>query len=301
MTSVLQEVASLAGWSPSTYYQELTHRNTGVVSAEVQRHLKTATIVVAGCGSIGGAAVEPLTRIGAGHLRLADPGEYEVNNLNRQNATAEDVGRNKAQVAGERARSINPYIDVSVHDEGVHATSIDALLDGAALVIDGIDVTTDSGLRAKVLLHERAAALRLPLFTGWDMAGAQYVRVYDYRRGGAPLDGRLTANDLDTLTSWQVLERLVPARFVPIEMISVVRGALDEPDFSFPQLVHAADLFGALSAHLTCELLAGHAVRTHIAIDLHHAVRPRSAQVTSTIRRVLGAADLLLRIRRSSS
>ncbi len=254
--------------------------------------------MIAGCGSIGGAAAEPLARIGATRLRLADPGAYELNNLNRQNATAADLGRNKAEVAAERIRAINPYSDITVVPHGVTADTVDVLLAGADLVIDGVDVTTNSGLRAKVLLHERAAALRLPLFTGWDMAGAQYVRVYDYRRDAAPLDGRVTAADIDRLSGWQILERLVPARYVPIEMIDVTRQGLGDPNFSFPQLVHAADLFGALAAHLTRELLAGRPVKTHTAIDLHQAVRPTASRLTTTARRVVGAVDLLLRIRR---
>lgn len=282
----------------ASYYRELVTRNRGVIDPALQERLRSATIVIAGCGSIGGAAAEPLARIGATRVRLADPGEYEANNLNRQNATLADLGRNKATVAAERMQAINPHVDVTVEPRGITEDTVASLLEGADVVIDGVDVTTESGLRAKVLLHEHASARRLPLFTGWDMAGAQYVRVYDYRDGGAPLDGRVTAQDVEQLSTWQLLERLVPARFVPQEMIGIARRNLGDPEFSFPQLVHAADLFGALSAHLTTELLAGRRVRTHTYIDLHQAVRPTSRRATTAVRRVAEAIDLLVRIRR---
>jgi tRNA threonylcarbamoyladenosine dehydratase len=252
------------------YYRDLTERNADPAAQET---LRNATILIAGCGSIGGAAVEPLARLGARRFLLADPGEYEVNNLNRQNATLSDIGRNKAEVAAERILAINPHASVRVFPEGIAEGNVDELTTGCDIVIDGVDVTTMSGLRAKVLLHEYACRRRLPLFTGWDMHGAQYVHVYDYRRKRRPLDGRITRADLDRLSTWQVLHRLVPNRFVPVEMISLARANLTNPQFSFPQLVYAADLFGALASHVAAQILAGRRVREHIYVDLHQEAR----------------------------
>ena len=71
--------------------------------------LRRAVILVAGCGSIGGAVVEPLVRLGAEHLVLAEPDCYELHNLNRQHACLADVGCNKASAlsgwAGQGAGS----------------------------------------------------------------------------------------------------------------------------------------------------------------------------------------------------
>lgn len=280
-----------------TFYAGLTTRNAGVISTRVQKRLRSATVLVAGCGSIGGAAVEPLARIGVQHLRLADPGTYELNNLNRQNATVADLDQNKALVAQARVRAINPYASVVATPLGICEDTIEGLLDGVEVIVDGVDVTTESGLRAKYLLHEHACARGLPLFTGWDMAGAQYVRVYDYRRIRTPFDGQITCDDLDEMSMWQLLQRLVPARYVPLEMIRVAAANLENPDFSFPQLVHAADLFGALSAHLVTQLLAGERVREHIYLDLHHHARPLVPRVLAQLERPVAAVRLLARLR----
>ena len=282
------------------FYAELTTRNAGVIDDAAQRALRDATVLVAGCGSIGGAAVEPLARLGVRNLLLADPGEYELNNLNRQNATADDIDRNKAEVAAERVRAINPHADVRVYTEGVTGAVVDELTSECDVVVDGVDVTTMSGLRAKVVLNERAAARRLPLFTGWDMAGAQYVRYYDYRRLREPFDGRLSAADLDRLSMWEVLQRVVPARYVPVEMLEIARANLDNPGFSFPQLVYAADLFGALAAHVVVQLLTGQPVREHIYVDLHQVVRPPAPRWQARLRRPLEAAGLLASLRRTA-
>lgn len=280
------------------FYPELTSRNAGVIEAHDQVRLGSATVLVAGCGSIGGAAVEPLARIGVRHFLLADPGEYELNNLNRQNATTADIGQNKAQVAAERIRAINPSATVRVFPDGVNEATVRELAGRCDIVVDGVDVTTMSGLRAKYLLHQHAAMQRLPLFTGWDMAGTQYLRVYDYRTLRRVFDGQLTAADLDRLDMWQILQRLVPARFVPLEMITVARDNIDNPSFAFPQLVYAADLFGAMAARVVAELLAGRPVRNHICIDLHQESRPRMRRALMHARRARAAADLLRQLHR---
>jgi len=59
-----------------------------------------------GCGSIGGATVVPLVRLGAERFVLCEPGDYELNNLNRQAADMGDIGRNTAEVQADRARAI---------------------------------------------------------------------------------------------------------------------------------------------------------------------------------------------------
>lgn len=285
----------------ANFYAELTSRNAGVISQAAQEVLGAASVLIAGCGSIGGAAVEPLARLGVRHLTVADPGAYELNNLNRQNATIRDIGRNKAEVAAERITAVNPSCDVRVFPQGVTGETIADLTAGCDVVVDGVDVTTMSGLRAKYLLHEEAARQRLPLITGWDMAGAQYVRCYDYRKVRRAFDGQITRADLDHLGMWHVLKRVVPARYVPLEMLTVVKDNLGNPDFNFPQLVYAADLFGALSAHLVVQLLTHQPVRQHIYLDLHQAARPAVPRWRARLERPLRAVGAIAQLRRSAA
>ena len=283
--------------SREKFYEEFTTRNTGVVSDAAQEVLSRATVLVAGCGSIGGAAIEPLARLGVQRFLLADPGEYELNNLNRQNATLDDLGRNKAEVAAARVRAINPYADVTVFPEGVTRDNAADLTATCQAVVDGVDVTMMAGLRAKFTLHESVASRRLPLVTGWDMAGAQYVRCYDYRRIGRVFDGALTKEDLDRLSLWKLLQRLIPVRYVPLEMLTSVRANLHNPQFTFPQVVYAAALFGAISSHMVAMLLTGQPVRDHVYFDLHQGVRPTAARWKARFRRPVEAVSALSDVR----
>jgi len=283
------------------FYAELTARNVGVIDQAAQEVLRTASVLIAGCGSIGGAAIEPLARLGIQHFTIADPGTYELNNLNRQNATISDIGRNKAEVAAERIRAVNPSCEVRVFQQGVAEDTLKNLTRICDVVVDGVDVTTTSGLRAKYLLHQEATRRRLPLITGWDMAGAQYVRCYDYRKVRRTFDGQITLSDLDRLDMWHLLRRMIPARYVPLEMITIATSNLKNPDFNFPQLVYAADLFGALSAHTVVQLLTDQPVRSHIYLDLHQAIRPAAPRWRARLRRPFLAASAIAQFRRSAA
>ncbi|HWU08651.1 MAG TPA: ThiF family adenylyltransferase [Streptomyces sp.] len=286
----------------SVFYEELITRNAGVISAEEQLALRNATILVAGCGSIGGAAVEPLTRLGAQRFLVADPGTYELNNLNRQSAVAADIEQNKAAAAAERIMSINPHARVTVFTEGVTGATVQRLTAPSQIIIDGVDVTTADGWHAKHLLHRVAVQRKLPLITGWDMAGTQYVRCYDYRRIREPFAGAISLAHIERMDTWDLLRRAVPLRRVPAEMLAEIRANHLRADYSFPQVAYTATAFGVLSSHMAVRILAGKRVRQEISVDVHQMARPLGERWLNRLRRPFELAALvppMLRLMRS--
>lgn len=269
----------------ASFYEELTLRNRGFIPSSTQRRLSTSTILVAGCGSTGGAAVEPLVRLGAQHFLLADNGAYELNNLNRQHAFLSDIGSNKAQVSAERVHSVNPNAEVCVHPNGITPENVHDLVSRADIVVDGVDVTEKAGWVAKYLLHEAAASLGRPVISGYDMAGTQYVRFYPYRAGDRAFEGRIRRDDLDTVGTWSLLRRLVPLRFVPVEMLDQARRQVGSTEEGLPQLVHASLLFGAIAARITLNVLEGRPVRRHSLIDVDAQVRTARGQLLTAVRK----------------
>src|SRR5688500_15367565 len=185
-----KKVKAPAGVPPhDEFYAELTTRNAGLITDDEQHRLRKATILIAGCGSIGGAAVEPLIRLGCEHLILAEPDGYDIANMNRQAARLQDVGRNKAAVFAERMRDINPYATVEVHDHGITEENVEDVVTRADLILDGVDVTTKPPLRAKVDLHRHARERKKVVVSGYDIAGLQMLLVYDYGDPGTELMG----------------------------------------------------------------------------------------------------------------
>lgn len=76
-----------------------------------QERLKNATILVVGAGAIGNELIKNLALLGIGRLLIIDMDTIENSNLTRSVLFRQtDVGRNKAEVAAERAMEINPDI-----------------------------------------------------------------------------------------------------------------------------------------------------------------------------------------------
>src|SRR5258708_23030924 len=99
-------------------YYSFTGRNIGFIDEREQQLLRQARVFVCGVGGMGGAAFRGLARAGVGKFVIADIDRFEVSNLNRQVfAFADEVGREKAEVAAEAARRINPTIEIEVLGE----------------------------------------------------------------------------------------------------------------------------------------------------------------------------------------
>ncbi|MBR4211448.1 MAG: tRNA threonylcarbamoyladenosine dehydratase, partial [Oscillibacter sp.] len=122
--------------------------------------LSRARVAVFGLGGVGGYAAEALTRSGIGALDFVDHDVVSESNLNRQIlATADTVGRYKADVARERALSINP--DAIVHAYRVFYTPETATrfdFSRYDYVVDAIDTVT-----GKLSLVEEAYRTGTPL------------------------------------------------------------------------------------------------------------------------------------------
>lgn len=257
-------------------YAEYSSRNRPLITRSMQQQIRQGLILVAGCGSTGGAAVEPLVRLGVEHLRLCEPGNFELNNLNRQAATWADVNCNKATVLRERAVSINPALSCEVNTDGVTEHNVYELLRGVDVVLDGVDVTTVSGWKAKYHLHEAASRLGVPVVVGYDMAGVQYIRTYQYAPGDRPFNGAITLEDLHADSHWPLLRKVVPMNVIPVDLL---KGLLTmDHDDGFPQLAYTALLFGAAASRIVLCLLSGQSVAKEIVLDLHKDVMPPGAR-----------------------
>lgn len=281
------------------FLAELRLRNRGLISDADQQALAEARILVAGCGSTGGATIEPLVRAGAMRLTLVEPGRYELHNLNRQRATLAAIGENKAAWLAAHARAINPYLELDVRETGVSPDDAGALAGRADLIIDAIDVTSMDGLRAKCALHEGAATARRPVVSAYDLAYRQYVSVHDYRRAASPLGGRLE-KIRGAPSPMAALALLVPAYAVPYELLEEIERLQDKPGASISQLGCAADLFGALIVPLAIELLASRDVKRSYVLDLKDPALPLSRRAARRIATMLGLIRLQLRARRGA-
>lgn len=275
------------------FYTRFVTRNRGLIPADEQEALRTATILVAGCGSVGGAVIEPFVRLGAERLILAEPDGYDFHNLNRQSVRLQDIGRNKAEVFAERMRDINPYARISVDPRGIVDDNVETLVREAVLIIDAVDVTTQAPLKAKFALHEQAKRLRVPVIAGYDIAGLQMMIVYDYRNPATQvLHGRVKAEEVGTIEPIVFLRRVVPIAAIPYEIISELGKQIRGERQGFPQIVYTANLFGVLALPAALNLLAGRPVKQRVILDVPTELRPLGARLKTSAARLYGLFTL---------
>jgi hypothetical protein len=277
-----------------SFYAELTSRNRGLIAPEVQLALRKARFVVAGCGSTGGAVLMPLVRTGAEDLVLLDPGEYELNNLNRQDASLADINRNKARVSADRLLAVNPYCAIEVHEEGVEPASISGIMREGDLVFDAIDVTTQEGISAKLALHKAAVTKRLTVITAYDIAATQFIEIFDYRHLREPLGGRVKN---PAAGPEAVLRSLIPPFALPREIFAVLLARRRDANMGFPQLAMTSTFLGALAVEIVLRLLAGKPVKRRIRVDLGDLARPPLRRAAGNLRTKLELAGLWMKMR----
>ncbi len=122
--------------------------------------LNRSRVAVVGLGGVGSFALEALVRAGVGSLVLVDHDRLEPSNLNRQLlALNSTLGQLKVEAARERARDINPVVDLTTWPVFCSAENCSEILRGKLdYVIDAIDVVA-----SKVILIRAARELSIPV------------------------------------------------------------------------------------------------------------------------------------------
>ncbi len=143
-----------------------------------QRKLKAAKVVVIGAGGIGSAAIPAFAGAGIGKLTIVDDGEVERSNLQRQTIFRDDqLGRPKAPLAAEFARSLNPTVQAIGVAQRLDDSNVDGLIGGEDLILDGSDnfatrlAVSDAATRLHIPLVSAAAVQfqgQVGLFRGWE-------------------------------------------------------------------------------------------------------------------------------------
>jgi len=145
-------------------------RTGRLLGDEAMEKLANARVVVFGLGGVGSYAVEGLVRSGVGHLTLVDFDDVCVTNLNRQlHAVVRSVGKSKAELMAQRARDINPEVEVVAVKEFYREELAEKLLPRPAnhdFVVDAID-----NVKAKLHLLHRCVTMGLPVVSCMGAAG----------------------------------------------------------------------------------------------------------------------------------
>ena len=143
-------------------FLQFTQRTRMVVGDDSFDRVTDKKICIVGVGGVGGAALEGLVRFGFKNITIFDFDTVDITNLNRQLiSTVDAVGKNKTEVAAARAKSINPDINITVHNVFIEKDNLDLIKnEKPAYVIDAID-----SVKAKLDLIEFCHRENIPVIS----------------------------------------------------------------------------------------------------------------------------------------
>jgi molybdopterin/thiamine biosynthesis adenylyltransferase len=149
---------------------------------EGQQRLLAAHALIVGAGGLGSPVALYLGTAGVGRLTIVDHDIVDVTNLQRQIAhNLARVGKPKAESARDTIAAINPDVQVTPLVERADAARLDALVQGADVVVDCCDnFKTRHAVNAACVAHKK------PLVSGAAIGFDGQVSVYDTRSAEAP-------------------------------------------------------------------------------------------------------------------
>ena len=139
-------------------------------------------IAVAGC-SVGNNIAHAIVRdLRPKFIKIADAKDFYLHNANRVQLSYDQFGRNKAVVTAEQIHSIDPFINISVYEEGIHRENLTDFISGNRYInelpADFIVEETDDP-DAKIMIREEARKMQAPLLMVTDLGSAVQI---DLRR-----------------------------------------------------------------------------------------------------------------------
>lgn len=237
---------------PREPFRELrSDRNRHKIDADEQRRLRALRVGVVGL-SVGQAIAVCMAQEGVGGaFRLADYDRLELSNLNRLRAGIGDLGVEKTVLAARAILEMDPYLEVESFPNGVRSADIDRFLlgdDGSAPVDLLVEECDDLAL--KILLRQRARALRIPVLMATSERGLLDVERFDLEPERPLFHGLVEGLDLAAVAAGDDDARVAfIMRIAGLEALSA-RGAaslieLGQTVSTWPQLASAVVLGAA--------------------------------------------------------
>lgn len=147
------------------------------IGEQGQERLGQSRVLLVGCGALGCALADAMTRAGVGFLRIVDRDFVELSNLQRQCLfTEEDVESHlpKAVSAAERLMKVNSDVVIDPIVADVDFTNIRQFADSVDLILDGTD-----NFEVRYLINDLSLETGIPwIFTGCTGSHGQMMPVF---------------------------------------------------------------------------------------------------------------------------
>jgi tRNA threonylcarbamoyladenosine dehydratase len=240
------------------YFDVITNRNQDKITRDEQLRLRQKRVGVVGLSVGGEAAVTVAQEHLCGHIVLADFDRLDLSNLNRLGAGCDELGLLKTHIVARRIAKIDPYVRVTVLDEGVTSVNAERFLEGLDLVIEECD-----GLPMKRHLRLLCKARRIDVVFAADERGFLSVEPYGSVPDLPPFHGRVeqpqpTRESFETpLAYMQALALWMGGWEQLSERSRASLACLGERLCGYPQLASEARFTAGQLGHVARRLLSG--------------------------------------------
>lgn len=271
-------------------HQDLrTFRNNNLITREKQAELLGKTAVVFGL-SVGSHVADQLIRGGlCGQLITGDFDTVSPSNLNRMDASAEQIGWQKIDVVACRTSELDPYIKQVHFRDGATAENLARLVEMKPdIMFDEID-----DLATKAMLREFASEHKIPLVMATDLGDKSIIDVerHDLEKI-KPFNGRLKQTEYEDLIAGKLpsnpqktMIKIVGPRNLTTSLLDSV-SKIGDTLGGIPQLGTTAAIGGALAAITAREILLGRTLDSKRGVSSPKKTLglKRQASVRETIR-----------------
>jgi len=132
------------------------------VGAAGQQLIAQAKVLVVGAGGLGHPVIQYLAAAGIGTLAICDHDKVELSNLQRQILfKTQDIGQQKASLACQAVRELNPDVQVCAIEQRLAASNILEILRPYQIIIDCSD-----NFKTKFTIHDACFFLKKRLIQG---------------------------------------------------------------------------------------------------------------------------------------
>lgn len=123
-----------------------------------QEKLLSSAVLLVGAGGLGSPAALYLTAMGIGRIGVIDGDTVSPSNLNRQILyTTRDIGRSKAEAAGERIKLLNPDLNLDIYTQFLTADNAPEILARYDIMVDCLD-----NFASRFILNDACVVLGKP-------------------------------------------------------------------------------------------------------------------------------------------
>lgn len=144
-----------------------------------QKKLKLAKVLIIGAGGLGSPILQYLTAAGIGNLGIIDHDNVDISNLQRQVLfNHDDIGKNKAEVAGRKLGLLNPHIKFHIFNFALSPENALDIFNEFDIIVDGSD-----NFPTRYLVNDASMIAGKPLVFGSIFKFEGQVSLFNYEKG----------------------------------------------------------------------------------------------------------------------